>query len=182
MTQTIEITDIKANYVQVKNSGIHRNGVFAKTDIPKNTTIMEYKGMKITKEEGNMIIDQTFEKFRDDPENNAATYVFELDDKYDLDGDIPDNDAKYINHSCDPNCEFVVKGERVWIVTLRDIKSGEEILYNYGFGINEKDPYDFKQHICKCGSSKCIGYILSEDEWPKIKELLEKENLIEKNI
>lgn len=165
-------------YIEVKTSGIHRHGVFAITDIPKDTKIMTYRGIKITKEESDILLKNTIERHKRDPTNHAGTYIFELDENFDLDGDIPNNDAKFINHSCEPNCEVDVVGEEVLIYTTRDIKQSEEITYNYGFEIDEKDIYDFKTHPCKCGSKRCAGYILAEEEWPKMKELLEKEDML----
>ena len=162
-------------YILVGSSGIHRHGVFAKKDIPKGTRIAEYVGIKVPKEIGTMIETETFNRYKDDKENHAATYMFEIDENWDLDGDIPDNDPKYINHSCDPNCEVDIIEGRIWIDSIKDIKKGEEITYNYGFEISEKNPHDFKHHPCKCGSKNCVGYILAEDEWPKMKELLAKQ-------
>ena len=95
---------------------------------------------------------------------------------HDLDGDVDDNDPKYINHSCNPNCEVDIIDGKVWLDTIKDIKKGEELSFNYGFDIDKENPYDFKKHPCRCGSQKCVRYILCEDEWPKAKELLEKEN------
>ena len=161
-------------YIRVKSSGIHNRGVFARTDIPKSTRLIEYKGKKITKEEGNRILDETYERHLKDPKNHAGTYIFELNDTWDLDGDIPNNDAKYINHSCEPNCKMSIEGDHIWIDTVRDIKKDEEITYNYGFDLNENDLYDFEGQKCLCGSKKCVGYILNEDEWPKMKELIDK--------
>jgi len=114
-------------YIEVKNSGIHRHGVFAKIDIPKNTKIVEYIGEKITPEEGEIRPRERTENHLKDPENNAGTYIFILDDEVYLDGNIPENDAKYINHSCEPNCEIEIKNKRIWIHSLRNIKKGEEI-------------------------------------------------------
>ena len=162
-------------YIEVKNSGIHRHGVFAKIDIPKETKIVEYIGEKISAEEGERRHERGTENHLKDPENNAGTYIFILDDDVYLDGDIPENDAKYINHSCEPNCEIDIKDKRIWIHSLRDIKKGEEITYNYGFELYDDDPYFFKKHPCKCGSKNCPGYILSEEEWPKMRELLKAE-------
>jgi len=161
-------------YIEVKSSGIHRHGVFAKIDIPKNIMLVEYKGNKVTKDEGTRILDATYKKHLTDPENHAGTYIFELDEDWDIDGDIPNNDAKYINHSCEPNCEMKMEDGKILIYSARDIKKGEEITYNYGFEINKDDPYDFEDQKCRCGSKKCIGYILDEDEWPKLRELINK--------
>ncbi|MGV8140952.1 MAG: SET domain-containing protein [Candidatus Woesearchaeota archaeon] len=165
-------------YVEVKNSGIHRHGVFAKANIPAGTRIIEYKGRKIAKQESEKILSTMLEEYKKNPEHNAATYIFELNSEGDLDGDIPDNDAKYINHSCKPNCkyEYITKDGKIeiWIVTLKDILKGEEVTYNYGFSIQEEDLYDFEKHPCKCGSERCVGYIVAEEDWPRLKELIEK--------
>ena len=161
-------------YIEIKGSGIHRHGAFARKDIPKGTRIIEYKGEKISAEEGERRHEKGTENHLKDPENNAGTYIFVLDEDVYLDGDIEENDAKYINHSCEPNCEIDITDSRIWIRSSRDIKKGEEITYNYEFEIYEDDPYFFKKHPCKCGSSRCPGYILSEDEWPRMRELLDK--------
>jgi uncharacterized protein len=102
--------------------------------------------------------------------NRAYTYIFELDDKTDLDGDIPGNDAKYINHSCEPNLRISIKKHRVFLYALRNIKKGEELSYNYDFSFDEET----LNHKCKCGEKNCVGYICSEEEWPKLKALLKK--------
>jgi len=163
-------------YIEVQKSGIHRNGVFAKTDIPKGTMVIEYIGRKITKGESDVLLEYTQNNYNRDPENHAGTYVFDLDDEWDLDGDTPENDAKFINHSCEPNCACDIREGHVWINALRDIKKGEEITYNYCFEINEDDPYDFMEHPCKCGSKRCVGYIMDEEQWPRMKQLLAKKN------
>lgn len=162
-------------YLEVRNSGIHNNGVFAKKDIPRGTRITEYKGIQISKEESKKIQDKMQEEYEKNPDKCASTYIFEIDEIYDIDGNIDGNDPKYINHSCNPNCEVDIIDGRVWIDAIKDIKKGEEITYNYGFTIDKDNPYEFKKQPCKCGSKNCIKYILCEDEWPKAKELLEKE-------
>lgn len=155
---------------EVRASKIHNKGVYATKEIPKGTYIIEYKGEKITKEEAERRLDETLKRHKKNPEENAAVYIFELNDEYDLDGDIPDNDAKYINHSCDPNCDFEIKEDRIWLYAIKDIKKGEELTYNYGFDFDE----EYADHPCKCGSKNCVGYILSDDDWPKLKEHLKK--------
>jgi len=161
-------------YIEIKSSGIHRHGVFAKKDIPKGLRIIEYTGRKISKEEGDRILKETFHKHQMDPENHAGTYIFELDDMWDIDGDTSDNDAKYINHSCNPNCKMDITNGEIWIYAIKDISKGEEITYNYGFEINEKNLYDFEEQECRCGSDNCVGYMLDEDAWPRMRELLAK--------
>ena len=163
-------------YMEVRNSGIHNNGVFAKKDIPKGTRIAEYIGRKISKEESTKIQTKMQEEYENNPDKCASTYIFEIDETSDLDGDIENNDPKYINHSCNPNCEVDIIDGRVWIDTIKDIKKGEELSFNYGFEIDKDNPYEFKKQPCMCGSENCMKYILAEEEWPKAKELLEKEN------
>lgn len=162
-------------YVEIRKSRIHNKGVFAKKRIPKNTVVMEYVGEKITKKESDRRADAMLEKAKRDP-NNGSVYVFELDKKYDIDGNVPWNTARFINHSCDPNCEAdVIKG-KILIKAVRDIKKGEEITYNYNYDVDEHT----LQHPCRCGTKRCVGFIAAEEQWGKLKRLLAKKkpNLI----
>jgi len=163
-------------YIEIKGSGIHRHGVFARRGIPKGIIITEYVGRIISKDESAKIQEEMISKYKDDADNNAATYIFNISDDEDLDGDVPENDARFINHSCEPNCEYVIEGKRVFIRSIKDIKKGEEITYNYGFELEEDDLYEFKDHPCRCGSKDCVGYILAEDEWVRMRELLKSEH------
>jgi len=174
-------TEQSNKYIIVKESEIHNKGIFARIDIPENTRIIEYEGERISKKEGTRRVEESFEKHKKDPKYNAGTYIFELDDNYDVDGDVPDNDAKYINHSCDPNCEFRMEEDKIFIYSTKLIKKDEELHYNYGFEIDPDDIYDFKDYPCNCGSPKCAGYMLAEHHWPKMKELLDKDHLKNSN-
>jgi SET domain-containing protein len=134
-----------------KKSGINNLGLFAKTDIKKGEKVIEYKGRKFTHK-------QVEEDDRFD--NSKAIYLFTLNERYVLDGDTKTNTAKYINHSCDPNCEVdIIKG-KIWIIAIKDIKKGDELSYDYGFGYDA----DFRQFPCKCGSKNCCGYIVRDDQ------------------
>jgi len=134
-----------------KKSGINNLGLFAKTDIKKGEKVIEYKGKKFTHK-------QVEENDRFD--NSKAIYLFTLNERYVLDGDTKTNTAKYINHSCDPNCEVdIIKG-KIWIIAIKDIKKGDELSYDYGFGYDA----DFRQFPCKCGSKNCCGYIVRDDQ------------------
>jgi hypothetical protein len=97
----------------------------------------------------------------------GAVYIFTINSRYDIDGWVPYNHARWINHSCDPNCETLIDGEKVWIRAVRDIKKGEERVYNYGYDLD-----NFEDHVCKCGSKNCVGYIVDEEAWPKLKRRL----------
>jgi len=160
-----------SKYIKVKKSGIHNKGVFAKRDIPKNTKVIEYVGRKVTKKEADKIYEKSLANHQ---KNNrkGSVYLFELNRKYDIDGDVFWNPAKYINHSCDPNCETEIEDDRIWIVSKRNIKKGEEIAYNYGYDIE-----NYKDHPCNCGSERCIGYIVEKKQWPKLRKLLKKEKV-----
>ena len=76
-------------------------------------------------------------KVEEDPkfDNEKAIYLFNLNKKYDLDGDFKYNTARLINHSCNPNCEVAGVGLKVWVYAIKDIKKGEELSYDYGFGM-----------------------------------------------
>lgn len=110
-------------------------GLFATSDIPKGTRIIQYIGKRITNEEA---------------ASNTGKYLFTLDEKYTIDGSSRDNLARYINHSCRPNAESDVIDGEIWISAKRKIKAGEEITIHYG-----KDYFNtfIKPKGCKC--AKC---------------------------
>ena len=134
---------------KVKKSNIDNRGVYAAKNIKAEKIIIYYKGKIITKKE-------TERNLKYD--NDKAIYLFNLNSRYDLDGDFEYNDARLINHSCNPNCEVAGKGLKLWIFALRNIKKNEELSYDYGFGYDE----DFKQFPCRCGAKNCCGYIVRE--------------------
>ncbi|MCC7574280.1 SET domain-containing protein-lysine N-methyltransferase [Candidatus Woesearchaeota archaeon] len=165
----MENKEIKKNeYVHAKKSKIHNTGIFAKKFIQKGTLIIEYIGEKISKKESERRADQVLEDSKKNKEKGAV-YIFEINKKYDLDGNVPYNIARFINHSCNPNCESEIINEEIWIKAIKDIKPGEELKYNYGYDVD-----NFEEHPCRCGSKKCKGYIASEDNWKKLKNLLRK--------
>jgi len=163
----VRVKSTKSEYAVVRKSKIHNRGVFARNDIPEGARVIEYVGDKMTKAQSDIRADEIFEKAEKDRKNIGAVYIFELNKRYDIDGSVSWNTAKWINHSCDPNCETdIIKG-RIWIIALRDIKKGEELFYDYGYDIE-----DFEDHPCYCGSKKCVGYIVAEEDWPKLKRKL----------
>jgi uncharacterized protein len=149
----------------VRRSSIHQRGVFAACDIPKDKPIIEYVGEKITKAESNrrgLALEEKAKKT-----GGAAVYIFTLNKRHDLDGATAANPARLINHSCNPNCEsFIIRGH-IWIYSLRDIKAGEELSFNYGFDLDT-----WEDHPCRCGEESCIGYILDKQYWPKLRRIL----------
>ena len=138
---------------KIKKSNIDNIGLYASRDIKKGTRIIEYKGKIITAKRSEK--DPKFD-------NDKAIYLFNLNKKYDLDGDFKYNTARLINHSCDPNCEVTGAGLKIWIHAIKNINRDEELTYDYGFGFDE----DFKNYPCKCKSKNCVGYIVrSESRW-----------------
>lgn len=149
----------------VKSSGIHNKGMFAAHDIPAETRIIEYLGERISKEESEKRCLEWEEKAR--KKGAGLVYIFDLDEKTDLDGNIPDNPAKYINHSCDENCEAIDEDGRIFIYSMRDIEKGEELFFDYGYALDS-----FMDHPCRCGTDDCVGYIVSKDKRKKLKRIL----------
>lgn len=152
-------------WCEVRRSRIHGRGVFATKRIPAETYLIQYIGEKITKDEANR---RGWAQLDAAKENgDAAVYIFTLDSRHDIDGNVPENAARLINHSCDPNCEaYIVKGE-IWIASIRDIEKDEEISFNYGFDLE-----NYEDHPCLCGSGNCIGYIAGTDYWPELRRKL----------
>ena len=148
-----------------KKSHVHGSGLFAVQNIKKGTKIIEYIGDKVTKKEGDKRADKQIKKYKRN-KNNGMVYIFELNKLYDIDGSVAYNHAKLINHSCNPNCEVEIINNEIWISAIKNIKKNTELSYNYGYSYDT----DYVDHICKCGSSKCVGYILDEDHWPKLKK------------
>ena len=132
--------------VIIRRSPIHGFGGFAKTHIAPGKRVIEYVGVRISKSESLARCEQENEN------------IFALNGREDLDGNVDWNPARFINHSCSPNCEAQLQNERIWIVSARDIKPGEEITFNYGFDLE-----DYRDHPCHCGSPACAGYIVAEE-------------------
>ena len=152
---------------EVRGSAIHGRGVYATRDIPGQSEIIEYTGELVDKKESERRAWAQAE--RAEKTGDAAVYIFTLDDEWDIDGDVPWNTARLINHSCDPNCEaWIIRG-RIYIYSLRPIRAGEELTFDYGFDIDCHE-----DHPCRCGKEGCVGYIVSRDQWPELRRRLEK--------
>lgn len=156
-----------SDWCEVRRSGIHGRGLFAKKKIPAGTYIIEYVGEKIDKDEANERGWAQMDHSRDT--GDAAVYIFTLDDDWDIDGNVPENAARLINHSCDPNCEAFIEDDKIWIAALRDISKNDELFFNYGFDLE-----NYAEHPCLCGSKNCVGYIAGEEFWDELKKKLKK--------
>jgi uncharacterized protein len=150
--------------IQTRRSGVHGKGVFAVQDIPRGEVIIEYVGEVIDWEEA-------LRRHPHDPKDPNHTFYFHIDEDHVIDAKVGGNSSRWINHSCAPNCEADEEKGRVFIKSLRKIKAGEELNYDYGLIIDE--PYTRKllaQYPCWCGSESCRGTLLApKDDEPKKK-------------
>jgi SET domain-containing protein len=142
---------------EVGPSRIHGTGVFARVDIPEGTRVIEYVGERLDKDES----------LRRRQENNF--FIFTVTDDFDIDGSVEWNPARFINHSCAPNCEAQEEDEHIWIIALRDIKTGEELSFNYGY-----DLQDYEEHPCRCGAPQCLGFMVAEEHFADVRRLEKK--------
>ena len=143
------------SFIRVKHSKVHGQGVFATRKIPAGTEIIEYQGKRITEK-------QADKRFGMDPENPHHTFFFSLESGKLIDGGDQGNDARWINHACDPNCEAKEEKGRVFIHALRDIRRGEELCYDYGLIIDQRMTKKLKaDYECRCGSPQCRGTMLA---------------------
>ena len=153
---------------KVKKSNIDKRGLYASKKIKAGTKIIEYIGKLITKKET-----EKNPKFN----NEKDIYLFNINSRYDLDGNFRWNIARLINHSCNPNCEVEGKGLQLWITALRDISKNEELSYDYGFSYCKEDLNNF---ICRCGEKNCCGYIVREESRWRINKKFKKNLRINK--
>jgi SET domain-containing protein len=140
----------------VRNSHIHGRGVFAARYIRKGTRILEYKGERIDNDEADRRYDDTRMK-------RHHTFLFTLDDKTVIDGaqNVGGGDASFINHSCEPNCEAVITGRKIFIHALRGIEPGTELAYDYQYERTGKNDAELEKfYVCRCGAPNCRGTIM----------------------
>jgi uncharacterized protein len=142
---------------EVRRSRIQGRGVFATSGIPKGMEIVEYRGEVIDEDEADR-------RYPWSEEERHHTFLFRLDNGMVIDAGRRGNAAKYINHSCDPNCEAVEDEDgRIFIYALRDIPEGEELVYDYHFILDEPhNAANKKLYPCRCGAAACRGTILAK--------------------
>jgi len=141
-------------WMELRGSGIHGLGAFAVKDIPKGTKIIEYAGERISNAEADR-------RYDDDQMRRHHTFLFVLNSKTCVDAAFEGNEARFLNHSCDPNCEAVIERGHIWIEAVRSIPAGTELLYDYQY---EDDPdyteEDLRFYVCRCGAPNCRGTIV----------------------
>lgn len=146
---------------EARQSAIHGNGVFATAPIKKGERVIRYKGQLRTHDD----VDRAYAEAPD----SGHTFLFTLNDKYVIDANIDGNDARWINHSCVPNCEATYlahdsgkkRKDKIYIEAMRDIAAGEELTYNYGIVLAEEHTARLKKvWACRCGAKACTGTML----------------------
>ena len=143
-------------YFKVRRSRVHGRGAFALRRIRKGTRVTEYLGEHVSHEEADR-------RYEDRDERDNHTFLFILDARTVIDAGVGGTDARYMNHCCDPNCEAVIEGKRVFIEAIRTIEPGEELNYDYQLGRSADDPPDVDEiYACRCGAPNCRGTML----WP----------------
>jgi uncharacterized protein len=135
--------------IKVRESGVQGRGVYATRFIPEAARIIEYTGQRVFWEAA-------------DDENDPHTFIFGLENGEVIDPTIDGNDARWINHSCQPNCEAIEEDNRIFIYAKRDIEAGEELFYDYALEIDEPITDESKKKFaCHCGSPNCRGTMLA---------------------
>lgn len=157
-------------HIRVRHSTIHGNGMFATRKIPADARIIEYEGKRISEA-------QAEKRFGLDPDNPHHTFFFSLESGKLIDGGDQGNDARWINHACEPNCEAQEEKGRVYIHALRDISRGEELFYDYGLVIEEKMSKALKKaYACRCGAASCRGTMLALAKKSPAKKVAKKKS------
>ena len=141
--------------IQVRRSGVHGKGVFALALLARGEVVIEYKGEVISWKEA-------LRRHPHDPKDPDHTFYFHVDEKNVIDAKVGGNAARWINHACQPNCEADEVDGRIFIKALRTIQPGEELFYDYGLVLDERQTAKVKKQFeCRCGTRKCRGTMLA---------------------
>lgn len=152
MPKTVPVDASKS--FRVRRSPIHGTGVFATKPIPKGARIVEYVGERVSHAEADR-------RYEDKDVNDNHTFLFTVDNRTVIDAGVGGNAARWINHSCDPNCETVIENKRVFIEAARPIGVGEELAYDYMISREPGDPENIEEiFACRCGAAECRGTML----------------------
>jgi uncharacterized protein len=148
--------DLEAPRIEVRESPLHGLGVFAAQRIRRGTRIIEYLGERVSHTEADR-------RYAHKDAGDAHTFLFIVDARTVIDAGVGGNEARFVNHACEPNCESVIEDRRVFIEAVRTIEPGEELTYDYQIQREVDDPPDVDAiFACRCGSAGCRGSML----WP----------------
>lgn len=140
---------------EIRSSDIAGRGAFALQRIPKGTRLIEYTGERVSHD----VADARYDE--EERQGNTHTVLFSVDDKTVIDANVGGNDARFFNHSCDPNCTSVIVRRRVYLETLCEIQPGEELTYDYEIPNEGEDPETARRKWpCHCGAPNCRGTLL----------------------
>jgi hypothetical protein len=144
------------DYFEIRRSPIQGLGAFALKRIRKGTRVIEYTGERVSHAEADR-------RYDDSTMKRHTTYLFVVNGRTVVDATSSGNEARFINHSCAPNCESLIDGTRIFIEAIRTIEPGEELVYDYRFE-RTGEPGEEKRYICKCGAPTCRGTIMLPEE------------------
>ena len=151
----------KSPLFKVRRSKVHGLGVFANRKLRKGTRIVEYLGERVS----HKVADDRYEQKEVD---DGHTFLFIVDRGVVIDAGVDGNEARFINHGCDPNCESVIEDRRVFVEAIRTIQPGEELKYDYQIGRDDDDPENVDEvFACRCGAKSCRGTMLWPAKRPK---------------
>ncbi|HYH95084.1 SET domain-containing protein [Hyalangium sp.] len=140
---------------ELRESSIQGRGAFATRRIRKGARIIEYTGERITQAEAD-------KRYDDEAMGRHHTFLFTLDENTVIDAAVDGNEARFINHSCDPNCQALIEDDKIFIYALKDISPGDELLYDYAYERAEGMDEESEQlYVCRCGAKNCRGTILA---------------------
>lgn len=146
---------------RLRRSRVHGSGLFATREIPNGAQIIEYVGERISHAEADR-------RHADKAEDDGHTFLFTIDAKTVIDAGVGGNEARFINHSCDPNCEVILTDGRPLVEALRTLRAGEELSYDYNLTREPEDPPEIEVvFACRCGAPICRGSMLAPPRKPK---------------
>ena len=155
--------------IKVRRSRIQGRGVFAVRRIRKGQRIIEYTGQRISDREAD-------KRYNDAEMKRHHTFLFKVEDDLVVDADRGGNEARFINHSCDPNCEAIIEDNRIYIEAIRNIQPGVELAYDYQYESDETLAEAIQQYPCYCGSKNCRGTIVKVTRPPKTRKALSRKS------
>jgi uncharacterized protein len=146
---------------EVRHSAVHGFGVFAARRIRKGTSVIEYVGDRLSHAQADA-------RYEDKDPGDNHTFLFTVDAKTVIDAGVNGNEARYINHGCDPNCESTNVNNRIFIEAIRTIRPGEELSYDYQIQRDSDDAPNIDEiYACRCGANNCRGSMLEPARKPR---------------